>query len=729
MITIKYSISKFRLLRGKSPNLIGQKSYICFAVKKQFLNMFKSCFSLACYLLLFLNINAQSDTFKKRLDSIRELRVLSKNHDLDIETRVRYAEKACELSYEVGKDTTILHSNERLQELYWRKKDFNSLKMLSYKSLKIAEKTNDSLSLARSHYYMGEFYRYRFTYDSAYYHYFKAKRFYQRKRKVYKIALVLYGLAVIQKNERDLIGSELTSIEAISLMESLYETDDVKRFKSFTYNNLGMVLGQLKQYEKSIEYYNFSLKLKRELKFVNKSSIYATYNNLGNIFKFSGQYDKAIKIYNKVLNDKDFINRNLITYAIVLDNYAETLYLSENHEQLPKLYLEALDLCHRTKNDYRSIIIHQHLATYYHDYNQMDSALYHGYKAKELSEQFYKDDLLKSILVLSKIEEESIAVKHYDAYIRLNDSIHREERLKRNKYARIQFETNQYIKETKRLNTQNILISVIGGISILVLGLLYFIRIQRSKNRDLAFEREQEKTNQEIYKLMLQQQVKEEEGRLLERHRIAEDLHDGVLTRLFGTRMGMGFLDLKGDKETLEKLESFINEMQDIEKDIRDVSHTLKTENLVSKTNFYSVINDYLENQGRIGNFEFEIKIEPGVDFEVIDDNVRVEIYRIIQESIQNIVKHARAKHVWVSFFWKETVLCMEIEDDGIGFDANKNYNGIGLKNLASRVAKIEGGFEISSTINEGTKLLIQIPINKESHVYEYFDSRRSPIN
>ncbi len=104
-------------------------------------------------------------------------------------------------------------------------------------------------------------------------------------------------------------------------------------------------------------------------------------------------------------------------------------------------------------------------------------------------------------------------------------------------------------------------------------------------------------------------------------------------------------------------------------------------------------------------------------------------IYRIIQESIQNIVKHARAKHVWVSFFWKETVLCMEIEDDGIGFDANKNYNGIGLKNLASRVAKIEGGFEISSTINEGTKLLIQIPINKESHVYEYFDSRRSPIN
>ncbi len=415
----------------------------------------------------------------------------------------------------------------------------------------------------------------------------------------------MHRIASLQRNEKNFVSSEINYIEALSLLEILGESNIIKKRKAYVYSNLGMVFDELKQYEKSIKYYNLSLKIKRGLQGDNQKSIFISYNNLGNTFKHSGQLDKAIKMYAIVLNDKVFIKKNPALYAIVLDNYADALYLSKNHERLPELYLKALRICDSVNATYRVIIIHQHLAEFYDYKKQKDSALYHGYKAKEISEQFYKDDLLKSLLVLSKIETDSTAIKYYEAYINLNDSILREERLERNKFARIQFETDQYIKETKRLSTQNILISVISGILVLVLGLLYFIRVQRSKNKALKFSSEQEKANQEIYRLMLQQHTKQEEGRLQERHRIAEDLHDSVLGKLFGTRMGMGFLDLKGNKGTLEKHKRYIEDLQDIEREVRDISHALKKENELSKTSFQSILEAYLDKQSDIGGFSY----------------------------------------------------------------------------------------------------------------------------
>ncbi|MDO5986829.1 sensor histidine kinase [Flavivirga amylovorans] len=627
--------------------------------------------------------------------------------------RILYAKKASKLSYELEVDSVILNSNKMLMEAYLESKDFNNLKKLSYRNLNLAEKNKDSSAIAYSHYYLGELYRYTFKNDSAYYYYRKAENFFRRFSYDFETVLTLYGISGIQCDERDYKGGESTSIESLVLLDRLRESNDVYKYKSFIYNNLGIVFNELGQYEESIRYHNLSLSLKRSLKGNFERNIGNSINNLINVYSNWEKFDLAIEKYNEILHTTNIINEHPDIYAMSLDNYAYVLFLSKDYSQLPELYLRALKICDGIGEVYKTIIIHQHLAEYYDYKKQKDSALYHGYKAKEISEQFYKDDLLKSLLVLSKIEDDSIAVKHYESYINLNDSIQREERLKRNKYARIEFETDQYIKETKRLSTQNILITIIGGILILVLGLLYFIRVQRSKNKTLIFASEQEKANQEIYKLMLQQQTKQEEGRLQERHRIAQDLHDGILGRLFGTRMAMGFLDIKGDEATLNTYKEFADELQDIEKEVREVSHALKKENELSKTSFQSILEEYIEKQSVIVGFSCKLKKDDGVNFELLHDGQKVEIYRIIQESIQNIIKHANADNVTVSFSLRDNVLEIKIEDDGIGFDTTRNYKGIGLKNIASRVLKLRGNHQIISILNEGTELNVSVPVYK----------------
>lgn len=94
-----------------------------------------------------------------------------------------------------------------------------------------------------------------------------------------------------------------------------------------------------------------------------------------------------------------------------------------------------------------------------------------------------------------------------------------------------------------------------------------------------------------------------------------------------------------------------------------------------------------------------------------MNEGTRIDIYRIIQESIQNIIKHAQANHVTMLFSLKKNVLEINITDDGIGFDANKSYKGIGLKNIVSRVSKLRGSYQITSNPNKGTELNLSISI------------------
>ncbi|MDD3005426.1 ATP-binding protein, partial [Flavobacterium sp.] len=98
------------------------------------------------------------------------------------------------------------------------------------------------------------------------------------------------------------------------------------------------------------------------------------------------------------------------------------------------------------------------------------------------------------------------------------------------------------------------------------------------------------------------------------------------------------------------------------------------------------------------------------IDWNSIDNLVKINLYRILQESFQNINKYAQASQIEVVFQQKENTIALKIQDNGQGFDVHKKKKGIGLENMQSRVSSLKGKFEIDSKKGIGTTLTINIP-------------------
>lgn len=573
-------------------------------------------------------------------------------------------------------------------------------------------KGSDTLLLAKGHFEIGEWYRkIAFLSDSAYYHYDRAEKYYRLIGDKFGVAATLYGIASIQSNEKDYTASEVSSVEAIDLLEQLGESYETQELKSFIYNNLGIVFNELEQYEESIKYHKKSLELKRSLKGIDKSKIDNSLNNIGYVYKNMGQFDLALNFYNEILKNSNLINERPDFYALVLDNYAHTLYLSNQKEQLPDLYFKALKITDSVNpNGYNSIIINQHLAEYFNDKNNKDSAKLYAYKAKEISEHFHNDDLLKSLLLLSKIETDSIATKYLKAYIKLNDSLQKNERSIRNKFARIRFETKQIEQENIKIAKERTWFLVIALVVMLASILLYLVILQRNKNKELKFVQKQQEANEEIYNLMLSQNESIEKARALEKKRISEELHDGVLGRLFGVRLSLDSLNMNPSAEAVKTRGQYIRQLKDIEEDIRKVSHELNTD-FVSGSGFVDIIKTLVETQTMAYGLSYTLEHDETINWDMANNRKKIHIYRIIQEILHNIYKHAQATHVDISFKLKNNVIWLKVTDNGMGFDVNKAKSGIGLKNIKSRINDIDGEIRITSEKTIGTTVIIEAPL------------------
>ena len=631
--------------------------------------------------------------------------------DYKLSSRISYAQTAKKLSQKLNIDSLIIKSNLNLSSRYLEGGYYSLFLKSSRENLVFSEEVKDSSAVALINKNIGDYYKQLQLTDSSYAYYYKAEKIYRALKDNYNTASALLNIAVIQKNEKDFTGSEVTSIEGIKLLEGLKPNDLVNRKKSFLYNNLGLVFGQLEQYEEAIKYHRLALDLKRSLKGDFMSSIDNSLNNLAVTYKNSGQLKTALDYYKKILSNENLINERPDFYALVLDNYAHTQYLIKNLKELPELYLKALKISDSINYEgYNSIIINQHLADYYNSKNQKDSALYYAYRAKDISEKYHNDDLLKSLLLLSKIEDDSLARIHSAAYIKLSDSLQKSERSIRNKFARIRFETKQIEEENIQIARERMWLLIISVTLIITSFLIYVVINQRNKNKELQFIQKQQEANEEIYNLMLTQQDSIEEARAIEKKRISEELHDGVLGRLFGTRLSLDSLNMSNSKEAIETRGQYIVELKAIEDDIRKVSHELNTD-FVSGAGFIDIIKTLVETQTKVYGLEYKLGHDDTINWDQISNKNKIHIYRIIQESLHNIYKHAKATIVKISIKLKNNVICLTIKDNGSGFDVNKAKSGIGLKNMNSRVDEINGKIEITSEKEKGTTVTIDVPI------------------
>ncbi|NNE03338.1 MAG: two-component sensor histidine kinase, partial [Eudoraea sp.] len=351
------------------------------------------------------------------------------------------------------------------------------------------------------------------------------------------------------------------------------------------------------------------------------------------------------------------------------------------------------------------------LSLYFQETGNIADAYIYARSARDVAKEINNNLRYMESLKLMADLDPAKAASYNKEYIRLSDSLQKEERKIRNKFQRIQFETEETEAENKALARQNILWAGIAlGIFLFAVSLYIIVR-QRSRNQRLKFQQQQQEANQEIFNLMLAQKQKLEEGKHSEQKRISEELHDGVLGEMNGVRMILLGLNKKADQSAISLREQAIEKLKEVQEEIRTISHELNDSSYQKFNNFMNSIQDLLKNICEPANMKHHLSYDQDMDWDALEGITKINLYRIVQESLQNSIKHAKANAVYISFETNETHMNVTIQDDGIGFNTGKGKKGIGHRNITSRIEKLKGRWYLQSAPGIGTTVVLEIPL------------------
>jgi len=512
----------------------------------------------------------------------------------------------------------------------------------------------------------------------------------------------------LKHDQSDFLGSEMIIFEALRRLgitqnnELLYEA----------YNLLGIIYSELKEYKLSKEYYAKALETIKNVEHSPKNFLRAiTLNNLGLSYRNQNKHKEAIEQFYLALKEKDLQKERPIIFATLKDNLAYSKLKSKSQDSLPNMFFEALKI-RDSLNAVPGIIVNKiHLSEYYAFKNDTLKAIRYANEAYVLSnESNLKRDVLfslKQLLIVDTVH----AVRYAQEYFRINDSIQLAELRNRNKFARIEFETEGLTLEKDKLTQQkSILIYLAVGILLFAVA-LFIIRHQITKNKELKLLQQQQNANEEIYQLMLDQQQKIEEGRQLEKNRISRELHDGVMGRLSGIRLNLFILGKKTDPETIAKSLGHISEIQEVEKEIRTIAYDLEKKVFSDTVGFVTIVRNLFRDREGHSGLHFIVDVEEDIEWEALSGNNKMNLYRILQESLQNINKYADAHTVTLRIQKAGSAIAVAIEDDGAGFDVRKIKKGLGLKNMKERADEMNVTIDILSEEGRGTKINLIIPV------------------
>ncbi|RXK59675.1 PAS domain S-box protein [Lacibacter luteus] len=239
------------------------------------------------------------------------------------------------------------------------------------------------------------------------------------------------------------------------------------------------------------------------------------------------------------------------------------------------------------------------------------------------------------------------------------------------------------------------------GKPIRVVGAMQDITRQKNLEKEII-EKERSRQNQIAQAAVFAQEK--------ERAEIGKELHDNIGQLLTTTKLYLEML--KNNQENQEVLidrstnhiNSIIGEVRNLSRSL--VPHSLKDLGLIAS------INDLIDSFRLLGTFDVELISSDEVE-EITNNTVQLTIYRIIQETLNNIVRHAEATHVLVKLTISSNQVLLYVEDDGNGFDLQNIKKGQGIVNIKSRAELHEGTTEIITNPGQGCKLSVLIPITK----------------
>jgi two-component system, NarL family, sensor kinase len=490
----------------------------------------------------------------------------------------------------------------------------------------------------------------------------------------------------------------------------IFERANANNLLAYAYNDVAKLYRHNRDLKRAAAYYEKALAIFNRLKDASGSQMIL--NESGVVYEYKGNYAEAVKRYQASLA----IANSLKDEAGKAWSYhflAGVSLLQHQYKMAEEYHLQALSIRQQLQDSFGLATSYSHMGILYSSWQNYEKATHYLEQSNLIAEKMgYQELLSDNYAEQSKLAnvmgDYKKALDYYTWHTQLKDSLFTTQKTRQIEELSTLYETEkkeqQIITQQTTLRKRN---SILAAVILLLLigialGYLLYNRIQL---------KQQAKLQQEV---LLQQELSAKavlEAEEKERSRIAQDLHDGVGQMMSAAKMNLSsfstIVQLQ-EQEQSSALSNIIKLVDESCREVRAVSHSMMPlalgkkglpqaiDELISKVD-KSVLAISFHQEG------FETRA---------DNHTETILYRVVQECISNTLKHAYATTLDISLLNDKDGISVTLEDNGRGFNASaiNSKEGIGLKNIKSRIQFLKGTIDFDSQPGKGTLVAIHIP-------------------
>jgi signal transduction histidine kinase len=525
----------------------------------------------------------------------------------------------------------------------------------------------------------------------------------------------LNNIAMAYQQQSNYVAAASCYLQALKIFE---ERDDVRRIADVNVN-ISSVYNELKNYSLSLKYSMKGLESWEKLNF--KHGISSAYVNIGNSYNGLLKYKEAIEYYEKALELQKELNNHFIMGRIH-HNLGSIYYILENYKKAEENIEKEISLKEEVGDAEGMSSAYYSLGNLFLRTGRIDQGIAEFKKALELARSIKNLDNVKWAYIGLKeayaMKGKAAEVSNYALlYDQVKDSLLNEANARIIAEMQTRYETEKKEKENEELRRK----SEVQALEIknteekrksqLTLAVSLFVMAGASS----AFLYNRRKLKQKaIHAAELAEEEKKRfraiiEAEERERSRIAQELHDGLGQMLSTARLNVAGLEDSITEEDREWLGKSLRSIDDACVEVRHISHNMMPSALI-RLGLMPAIQELVNNINT--SKSLKVNLEANVSGS-LGKSLDITIYRIIQEVLNNMIRHSKADRIHLDIHRGNETLHINIKDNGVGFDASKlkESKGMGWKNIFSRVSMMNGDINVSSEPSRGTAVFIRLKL------------------
>lgn len=574
-----------------------------------------------------------------------------------------YGKKALELTNKLGDSTMLGQVYSDMGAVYFRKNDFKNSKINYQKAYTIRKAKKDFKGLSKTNVNLATIYVKELKYKEAMTSYMEALNYFEDIKDEANVATIKSNIGVVFMEQRDYRKAIKYLRESIAYAEKSNDSDKL----CTACITMGNAYAAKQDSANAWKYYNKSLKACNAAG--NKLALATLYNNIGSLKSEKNKSAEAQALFKKSQELKKQLNLSDQTeYSI---NMVSDLIHQGKYAEAHQILIGLKDGFEKAGSDPDVIVTYKLLLKVHAHLNMPDSIELYSNKYTVLRERMYSEASLKQ---LSELETKY-------------------------RTARKEKQLLEQQMETRRKNNLLIGVSILTFFIILVSILIY--RQQRLRNRQ---QKQEFRLKTAIAQIETQNRLQEQ------RLSISRDLHDNIGAQLTFIISSVDNIKHGFDIQNIrlsDKLSSISNFTKSTIVELRDTIWAMNNSAITFEDLKVRILNFIEKAKMAKEDIHFSFEIDEKLNMLELSSIEGMNIYRTIQEAVNNAIKYADAENIVIRASADDTRITITITDDGRGFDAENINNGNGLHNMRKRIEDIEGVFEMKTAVSEGTRISI----------------------